>query len=143
MKKGFTLIELIMVIVIVAILAAIAIPRFLDLQKNAELGVAKSVGGALKQAREFYFSRLVLEGVSATNANSLTNNFNTFVDVDGDHSSDRNTFSIEDSVRALLTDPNATVLSGNTITFNFKSGAVATYTVDSGTGKVTETFTGF
>ena len=143
MKKGFTLIELIMLIVIVAIIAVIAIPIFQNFQKNAELGVARSVGGALKQAREFYFSRLVLEGVSATNANSLTNNFNTFVDVDGDHLSDRNTFSIENSVRALLTDPNATVLSGNTITFNFKSGAVATYTIDSGTGKVAETFTGF
>jgi hypothetical protein len=29
------------------------------------------------------------------------------------------------------------------ITFNFKSGAVATHTIDSGTGKVAETFTGF
>ena len=36
-KKGFTLIELIIVIAIIAILAAIAIPKFGDIRKNAAL----------------------------------------------------------------------------------------------------------
>lgn len=36
-KKGFTLIELIIVIAIIAILAAIAIPKFGDVRKNAAL----------------------------------------------------------------------------------------------------------
>jgi len=34
MKKGFPLIELIMVIVIIAILSAIAVPKFIDIQEN-------------------------------------------------------------------------------------------------------------
>ncbi|WP_415337503.1 prepilin-type N-terminal cleavage/methylation domain-containing protein, partial [Clostridium perfringens] len=36
-KKGFTLIELIIVIAIIAILAAIAIPNFLSIQRKARV----------------------------------------------------------------------------------------------------------
>lgn len=46
-KKGFTLIELIIVIAIIAILAAIAIPNFLAIQRkariNADIATAKTI----------------------------------------------------------------------------------------------------
>src|SRR5574341_1173636 len=47
-KKGFTLIELVMIIVILGILAAVAIPRYVNLQQEALDATFKGVCGGLK-----------------------------------------------------------------------------------------------
>lgn len=46
-NKGFTLIELVLVIVILAILAAVAVPRFVDLRTEARKASGRGVGGAI------------------------------------------------------------------------------------------------
>jgi MSHA pilin protein MshA len=61
-QKGFTLIELVVVIVILGILAATAAPRFIDLTGDAKVSVMKGVEGSIESAVSMIHAKAIIEG---------------------------------------------------------------------------------
>ncbi len=78
-KKGFTLIELIIIIIILGILAAVAIPKYMDMSENAKKAVAESVLGSLRGAETITFANYLLGNTTTYNLTSIIAN----VQVDG------------------------------------------------------------
>ena len=65
-QKGFTLIELIVIIVIIGILAAVAIPNYIDLTTRAAEGTAKGVLGALRSANALVYANRLLANTAGS-----------------------------------------------------------------------------
>ena len=59
-NKGFTLIELIMVIVILGILAAVAVPKFFDLTAQAQTKNKASIVGNIKSGLQLFSANKIV-----------------------------------------------------------------------------------
>ncbi|WP_461504147.1 pilin [Rhodoferax sp.] len=74
-QRGFTLIELVMVIVILGVLAAVAIPKFVDLSAEAGNAATKGVAGAISSATSVNYAAKAIGKAGAATLNDT--NINT------------------------------------------------------------------
>jgi len=65
-NKGFSLIELLIIIVIIGIIAVVSVPRYMILKTDAEKTTASGVLSALMGAENVLFARRVLTGTAYT-----------------------------------------------------------------------------
>ncbi|MBW3697729.1 type II secretion system protein [Vibrio sp. T187] len=71
-SNGFTLIELIAVILIVGVLSVTAAPKFLNLKSNANTSVITNIGGTWATVTDQVYAKAAIEGKESLQSSTVT-----------------------------------------------------------------------
>jgi len=127
-KKGFTLIELIMVIVVLGVLAAFALPQFFNWRAQARQSAMSGVVGSLRS------------GLNVVRANSLatggTGAWPAVLDSAADGAASTSNLFFGDVLQTGISDPQW-VKAGLDYTYTIDTGVTCTYTYDPTLGTMT------
>jgi len=117
-QKGFTLIELVIVIVILGILAAVGIPKFLELRDEAEKASVDQMIGSLESALTIYASKQYVNGNSISVVNpfdelsNIPTNYNGVNDPVNPTNTPQGTWSFRTSGNWIMYHPKKPITGG-------------------------------
>ena len=132
-KNGFTIIELIMVMIIIGVLAAVAIPRFQDVVIESEVAVEQRVINTIYNGLETYArEKYVANGVRSWPENPFT----ALSKLPPDYDADLYVLSQMKDRDWIYTGDGNNPAYNNTIAHLRKSDSVSTWTYDKLTGEI-------
>lgn len=71
--QGFTLVELITIAAVLAIIAVMLVPKFVDVSKDAKIEVLNGISGGMREALRIVYSKALIDEQTGSNGNIVIN----------------------------------------------------------------------